>query len=195
VRIIPTPWPDRAIVVADLITHEEWFTSDELAIANEFKLAKRRDEWLLSRAAAKRWALQRGLCDDARACNVARPFLVIDGVESEWHVSLSHSSPYAGAVFARDPVGIDVQVLRDFPDAAAHLFLTNDEEEQMRTCAVPHRLLHFWCAKEAAWKKLGGAVPTLKQVPIHIESANDSGIVFDVVESVLINDVIVAITA
>jgi phosphopantetheinyl transferase len=193
VRIVATPWPDRAIVIADLVSHEEWFTSEERAIAESFPLPKRRDEWLLSRAAAKQLAMQLGLCNDPRACSVARPRLVIDGRESDVYVSLSHSAPYAGAALARAPIGLDVQVLRELSPNAAHLFLTTDEEEQLRTCAVPHALLHFWCAKEAAWKKRGGAMATLKQVPVNVMRTTAAGVLFDCAESVLLGDVIVAL--
>jgi phosphopantetheinyl transferase len=193
VRIIPTPWPDRVIVIADLVSHEEWFTDEERATADAFTLPKRREEWLLSRAAAKQLAMQLGLCNDARACSVARPRLLIDGAEREDFVSLSHSAPYAGAAISRTPIGLDVQVLRDLSPNAAHLFLTKDEEQQLHTCSTPHALLHFWCAKEAAWKKQGGKVATLKQVPLKMARHDEDRVVFDEAESVLVGDVIVAL--
>lgn len=193
-RTLATPWPERVLVIRDLESHEEWFTREELALANGFHLEKRRDEWLLSRVAAKQLAMELGLVRDPRTCEVVRPRLVIEGRPTEWFVSLSHSQPYAGAALSREPLGLDVQVIRELPDAAAHLFLSREEEEEMRNCAVAHRMLHFWSAKEAAWKKRGGAVATLKQVPLRLVRSGETFVEFDEVESVQLEDAIVALT-
>jgi phosphopantetheinyl transferase len=188
VRVLATPWPDRVLVISNLDSHEEWFTSEELEIANSFRLAKRRNEWLLSRVAAKQLAMQLGIVDDPRACVIERPRF------REFHISFSHSHLYAGAALSRDPIGIDVQVVREFPENAVHLFLAPNEEEAMRHCTTAHRALHFWCAKEAAWKKRGGTIPTLKQVPLHVTSQTETTVTFDEAESVQLGDVIVALT-
>ncbi len=193
-RLVETPWPDRAIVIADLVSPEDWFTGEELSIASAFPREKRREEWLLSRAAAKQLAVHLGICEDPRTCMVERPRLTVEGRKDEWFVSLTHSAPFAGAAIAGEPVGLDVQVVRELSEAAAHLFLTEEEASQMRASTVSERLLHFWCAKEAAWKKRGGEVATLKQVPISLVSESASGIVFDGIESVRIGELIVAIT-
>jgi 4'-phosphopantetheinyl transferase len=194
VRTIETPWPERVLVAADLDALDAWFTMEERAAAAALPLEKRRSEWLLSRAAAKALAIRLGIARDPRTCAPARPHLVVEGRETGWYVSLSHSTPYAGAAIARAPVGVDVQVVRDLSDAAAHLFLTKEEEMEMRSCALPYRLLHFWCAKEAAWKRLGGSVATLRGVPVRLLSASDSGLTFDIVETALCGDAIVALT-
>jgi len=139
-------------------------------------------------------AMQLGLIDDPRAIAIERPFLVVDGTRSDWRISLSHSAPYAGAAIARAPVGIDVQVLRELDERAAHLFLTGDETEQLLSCSLPHRILHFWCAKEAAWKQRSEEFATLRQVPLALVGARGSGLVFDAVETAFLGDVIVAVT-
>ncbi len=38
--------------------------------------------------------------------------------------------------------------------------LTDEETEAMSRCSIAHRLLHFWCAKEAEWKRHGGGTVT-----------------------------------
>jgi phosphopantetheinyl transferase len=168
-----------------------FFTDDELATADAFKLARRRDEWLLSRAAAKQLALNEGFADDPRRVTVERPLLLIDGISSGWYVSVSHSFPYAGAAIDRHPVGFDVQVVREIAEWSSHLFLTEIETEQMRRCAIPHRILHFWCAKEAAFKR-DAATPTMKQTPIQLVAERADGLTFDVVETVAMGEVLVA---
>ena len=63
----------------------------------------------------------------------------------------------------------------------------------MRNQTVAHRALHFWCAKEAAWKKHGGAIATLKQVPLRVISTSADGVLFDDAETIAIGNVIVAL--
>jgi phosphopantetheinyl transferase len=64
----------------------------------------------------------------------------------------------------------------------------------MRTVKIPHRLIHYWSAKEAVWKQLGGSVETLKRVPIELESTTADGLTFDRVETRRIQDLVVALT-
>lgn len=171
-----------------------YFTEDELATANAFKLQKRRDEWLLARFAAKQLAVELGVTDDPRKCTVARPMLLVDGTPVNWFVSISHSAPYAAAALDRAPVGIDIQVVREMPPTGARLYLSEGEIEVMERCAIADRLLHFWCAKEAAWKQRSDEFTTLKQVPLELREERANGLKFDVVETMEVEDVILAVT-
>ena len=185
---IPEPWRRRAIVIRETEIPEMWFAPDELETANAFPLAKRRNEWLLSRLAAKRLAIDRGLADDPAACRVEQRRI------GDWHLSLSHSGVYAGAAIDSEEVGIDIEVVRPIHERAAHFFLTDDETEVMQSMALADRLIHFWAAKEAAWKRHGGAVDTLKRMQIRFESPTDQGLRFDVVETIRIGELVVALT-
>lgn len=190
---IPTPWPERVLLIEgapDL----SWFTDDELAAATAFKLAKRRDEWLLARMAAKGLAVQRGIAADPRRIGIERPYVLVDGAPTHWQVSISHSAPYAGAAIDAGPVGIDVQVVREIAEWSSHLFLSDDETRAMQRCTIRHRLLHFWCAKEAAWKQRSHEFATMKQAPLRVVEERWSGLLFDVVETVVTGEVIVAVT-
>lgn len=158
---LPESWRARAVLVNG---------EPPLIEAPEFKLEKRRREWMLSRAAA-------ALLPDA-------PFL-----------SYSHSEPYAAAAKDVVTVGIDVQVVRDIDERTAHLFLTDEETAAMSRCTIAHRLLHFWCAKEAEWKRHRGTTLTLKKTPIALLEERGDGLRFDVAETVAIHDVIVALTS
>jgi 4'-phosphopantetheinyl transferase EntD len=190
-----TPWPERALILRDSgAPLDRWFTEDELAAANAFKLPSRRDEWLLSRVAAKQLAMQRGLAHDPRAITIERPFLLIDGARSEWHVSLSHSGTYAAAAIAREPIGIDIEVVRNLDERATHLFLTGDETRELQGCRLAHRVLHFWSAKEAAWKQRSEEFVTLRQAPLRLLGELADGLLFDAVETSAVDDVIAAIT-
>ena len=85
-------------------------------------------------------------------------------------------------------------MLRDISENAAHLFLTDDEIEVMQRCTIAHRILHFWSAKEAAWKQLGGSVPTLKRVRLTLESESPRRLRFQNVETFAAEDFVAAHT-
>jgi phosphopantetheinyl transferase len=193
-KTIATPWDGRVLVMRDGDLHSGAFTSAELAVADTFKLESRSREWLLSRLAAKRLAVQLGLTGDLRSVTVERPFLVVDGHVTDWRVSLSHSAPYAGAAIARAPIGLDVQVVRELDERSAHLFLSPEETDQLHRCTLPHRILHFWCAKEAAWKQRSGEFVTLRQVPLMLVEEREHGLLFDTVETLAIDDFVAAVT-
>jgi phosphopantetheinyl transferase len=196
-KTIDTPWPDRVLVMRrddDRGDDVAAFTEKELAAAEAFKLASRGEEWRLSRIVAKQLAIRLGITSEIRTIVIERPFLVINGAPSNWRVSLSHSAPYAGAAIARAPIGIDVQVIRELDERAAHLFLSPEETESMLACSLPYRILHFWCAKEAAWKQRSDEFVTLRQMPLTLIEERTSGLLFDAVETIVLGDVIVAVT-
>lgn len=190
---LETPWGSRVAVVSGT-PPEPWFTAGELEIVSGFKLEKRRREWLLSRAAAKSLAIELGLCQSPAACTIDRPRLVINGITSPHFVSLSHSEGFAAAAIGLEPVGIDVQALRELPEEAAHLFLTPEEGLEMERCTLADRILHFWCAKEAAWKRGMGAQKTLTRVPVRLVSQRKNGLLFDSVETAVLDGAIAAVT-
>lgn len=185
---IPEHWRQRAIVIAESPVPLTWFSEEELRTAEGFRLSRRRDEFLLSRAAAKQLAVDIGVAEDAARCRIEQRRI------GSRHLSISHSGPYAAAAIDAEPVGIDVQVVRSIKEGAAHLFLTEEEAAVMRHCVVPDRLIHFWCAKEAAWKRRGGEVETLKRIPIRLEGETPRGLHFDTVDTMRIGDLVVALT-
>lgn len=190
---LPEDWRHRAIVVHGE-SDDEWLAESELEIAHSFRSPKRREEWKLSRMAAKELTIELGLCAAPQECVVDRPRIIVNGRPFEGHVSISHSHGYAAAAIDAKPVGVDVEVVRDIVPAAAHLFLTTTEEEAARSCRIDRALLHFWAAKEAAWKQREGAVDTLKKVSIRLEAETATGLRFDIVETRLIGEIVVALT-
>ena len=170
---LPEEWALRACVVAEVANPRHWFSAEELAIVDAFPRAKRREEWMLSRIAEKELR-RRG----ARGA----------------HASYSHREPYGAAAVGDAPVGIDVEIARDIRPESARFFLTENEAADAQRCRIERALLHFWCAKEAAWKQRGGALPTLKRVPLRLLRETPRGLLFDVVETVAVDDAIVAVT-
>ena len=110
------------------------------------------------------------------------------------HSSLSHSGDYAAAMIGDVPVGVDVQVVRPLSERAAHLFLSDDEQAELERCTITYRILHFFCAKEAAWKSHGGTIPTLKQIPLKLKEETATGLLFDAAATYATGDIIVAVT-
>ncbi len=108
--------------------------------------------------------------------------------------SLSHSGDYAAAAIADVPVGVDVQEVRALSERAAHLFLSDEEQADMERCTIANRIIHFFCAKEAAWKARGGAIPTLKQIPLKLKEETMTGLLFDAAATYATGDIIVAVT-
>jgi phosphopantetheinyl transferase len=190
---LPQSWRNRAIVVTGVTPNVDWFTEDELREAEAFSRERRRDEWMAARMAAKQLALRRGLCAEPQDCWIARPQLLIRGGSPRF-VSVSHSDSFAAAAIDDEPVGIDVQAIRDLSERAARFFLTGAEMSAMRRCAISHRLLHFWCAKEAAWKQRGGEPATLKEIPLALLAESANGLRFDSVETLALEEAIVALT-
>lgn len=189
-RTLPIPrlWTERAIVVAREELSRSWFSEAELEAADAFRLEKRRQEFLLSRAAAKTLALRLGLAKDPAECRIDNRRI------GERHLSLSHSAPYAAAAIDAAPVGVDVQVIRPISVSAAHLFLTDEETSVMQSTRLEERMIHFWCAKEALWKRHAGAIETLRRVPLVLRDVRSDGMLFSEVETVRIGDVVVALT-
>jgi hypothetical protein len=171
--MIFSPWPGRAAIVRDIEDPESWFDEEELTVIRGFARTKRQREWMLSRIAEKE--LRR------------------NGVSGDY-VSFSHSGDYGAAAIDRQPVGIDIEKIREISERAAHLFLTGEEMAVMHRCTIRHRMLHFWSAKEALWKQRGGAVSTLRRVPLTLESESAAGLRFHGVETVAIGELIAAIT-
>jgi 4'-phosphopantetheinyl transferase EntD len=196
VKTIITPWRDRLLVIdgEDELPPESLFTKGELAAARGFRLQSRSMQYLWSRFAAKEMAIQRGLASSPLQVTVDRPNLLVNGTPTGWFVSISHSMSLAGAAVSQAPTGLDVQVVRDLPEQASHLFLSDEEIEAMERCSIAHRIIHFWSAKEAAWKQRSSELPTLRQTPLRLVSEQATGLTFDVVETLAIGSIVVAIT-
>ncbi len=187
---IPESWRGRALVVESMEgALEEWFSETEIAEAAALVRLRRREEWLLSRYAVKRLAMARGVPIDPRAIVIRRPRLA----NGSW-ISISHSRGVAAAAVDDTPVGIDVERLRPVDERVARHFMVEDEIAEMRGCRIPNRILHWWCAKEAAWKQQGGATRFLKQVPLRLEAESETALHFGNVETHAAGEFVMALT-
>jgi phosphopantetheinyl transferase len=199
---LPESWRGRALVLecsADSIECAiddsiegglaAWFSDDELATVRAFPRPRRREEWLLSRYALKRLAVERRLVDDPRRLAVTRPRLA----GGQW-ISISHSHGFAAAAIDDVPIGVDVERIRVIDEHVSRHFMIDTEIEAMERCTLPHRVLHWWCAKEAAWKRQGGETRFLKQVPMELENEAATGLRFCGVETFAAGECVMALT-
>lgn len=192
--LLPESWRGRALVIGDAVFSDGWFSPAEIAESQQFRLQKRRTEWKHGRLAVKQLAIDLGLCMSARDCVFDRPRLLVRGEDMRRFVSIAHSGGYAAAAIDVEPVGIDVEELRELREAAAHLFLTDEESSDMRNVVIDDRMLHFWAAKEAVWKQGHGVTETLKRTPIKLEGETEWGLRFAEVETFATAELVVALT-
>jgi phosphopantetheinyl transferase len=177
--VLPESWRACAVVAELPDVAPAAFSEEELAVAAALQPEKRRREWLASRFLAKELASELGLGSCTIASAGTRPLLLAGGNACIERLSLSHSGPYAAAAIAAGPIGIDIQVPREVNPRVTHLFLTAEEETALSRCAVEDALLHFWCAKEAAWKAASDVHPTLKQTPLRMVRGSATGVLFE----------------
>lgn len=180
---VPAEWSRTLCVVSDVAENEReaFLTEDEFKRLRSFAREKRRMEWSASRIAVKLLAVERGLCSDPKHCSVTssyqKPVLRIGGGGDPYHVSISHSSGAGAAAIDSGPIGIDIQKLRDLNPRATKFFLKGPELAQLEGSAVADGLIHFWCAKEAAYKLKAGR-GWLKRVTIDLRGESRDGLSF-----------------
>lgn len=135
---------------------EDLLDSEERAIVERLRNRKRAIEWAAARSIAKRLAVRIGVADSPAEVAVPtigeRPLMKVRGDRSPLHLSLSHSGPYYAAMITEHPAGIDLQVARPLRDGALHFFLTPREIDSVKGDADDPTRLHYWVAKEAAFK-------------------------------------------
>lgn len=155
-------------------------SSDELEIFDRLRNPKRAAEWAAMRSVAKRLVVSRGLAADPCAVSIPtigeRPRVLLDGVLAPFQISLSHSGDYYAAAVSEEPVGIDVQIRRPIADGALHFFLSDEEQEELARLDESSALrIHYWVAKEAAFK-FDHEARTYKAVTIRLLSRRGTGL-------------------
>jgi 4'-phosphopantetheinyl transferase len=140
---------------------ETLLTSDERGRARGFKFDRDRHRFVAARGML-RAILGGWLGRDPHALQFAagdhgKPYLADDAV----FFNTAHSEDHALFVLAdRSPVGVDIEVVRDLPDALdiADRFFTPREAATLREMPEPQRRIAFfqcWTRKEAYVKALG----------------------------------------
>lgn len=152
--------------VDDLPATAGWLSDREIDTARSLKVAKRRQDWLLGRYAAKRGlAALTGLGDetlsrwDIRTHEDGAPEAWLDGRPAAPSLSLSHSGGRALCVVASADVspGCDLEQVETRSIGFVETFFTAAERLQVARASPPDRDLLvtlLWSAKESALKSL-----------------------------------------
>ncbi len=172
---------------------------EERATLKDFKLAKRRAQWLTGRLCAKRAVV--GYCRrylphqpepaqnhiHIKNASTGRPELDDRQLPPELHgldISISHSGDYAIALVSSGLCGIDIQQRSETLTRVRDRFCLREEEIilQRHLAALDSlwQLALLWTAKEAAKKALSsqGMPGFLQFILIDIEAIDSTGCVF-----------------
>lgn len=202
---IPAAWSLIARIVAEVDQGAiaEFLDAEELREIALLRAVHRQHERAASRVAAKSIALERGVVDRPARIRFTkaeeRPIVTIDGTDRSLFVSFSHSAGVGAAALSDTPVGLDLEHERSIDPRATKFFLCDDELVSARASRVENALLHWWCAKEAAFKMATGFT-TLLRVPLALERETSTGLVLRGpgrarVETVRLSDTLVAALA
>jgi 4'-phosphopantetheinyl transferase len=131
-------------------------TARELKIYEEFKVEKRRREWLGGRFALKQLAMNFFTFDmqhmEVRNSPAGKPVLMVPG-GTHLPVSITHSGDYAAAAIGLtgDNIGIDMELIENRGKEWARMCFHKDEISS----GAAFFLTELWAKKEAVLKFLG----------------------------------------
>lgn len=135
----------------------------ELAIIASLGAGKRMLHWLSTRVLL-RTMLNTADYIDCQMDEHGKPYLV----NSDTHISLSHSYDYASVIISKDKkVGVDIELIKMKIKSIKHKFLSDVELAQKQIGDNTNGLYVCWCAKEAIYKWHGKKGLEFKQ-HIHI---------------------------
>lgn len=116
-------------------------------VQQTFKSSKRQKEWL-----GVRLLLKHLLGSNVQIAykSSGAPFLI----NSNKHISISHSGTIVAIALSNEKVGIDLQIISDKPLKIKSRFLSNAEIQMMGDQLDALTAVKLWCAKEAVYKFL-----------------------------------------
>jgi len=151
----------------------------ELDLIATLSNGKRALHWLSTRLLL-RTMLNTADYIDCQMDEHGKPFLV----NSDVHISLSHSYDYAAVIISKNrKVGVDIELIKMKIKSIKHKFLSDIELAQKQIGDNTDGLYVCWCAKEAIYKWHGKKGLEFKQ-HIHIKpfKLNDKGFLQALVE-------------
>ncbi len=184
---VPPDWSRLVRIVAEVTADDlaAWFTRDERAELSRIQRERSRAERAASRIAAKSLALEHLPGRDPHSVSFdkreAKPHVFIADTPAALSLSFSHTRGVGAAALGTAPVGLDLEYVRPIDPRSTKFFLTPRELETASHCLIEHHLLHFWCAKEAAFK-LQSSQPTLLKVSMKLISESGEGLRFEFAE-------------
>jgi phosphopantetheinyl transferase len=122
----------------------------EKAHYESLKVGKRNLHWLGTRVLLRKM-LRTDEYIDFKVDGHGKPYLV----NLPYHISLSHSFDYAAVMISKEPVGIDIELVKEKVERIAHKFMRKEEMAFINPKDKINQLYVCWCAKEAVYKCFG----------------------------------------
>ncbi|HEY2583967.1 MAG TPA: 4'-phosphopantetheinyl transferase superfamily protein [Mucilaginibacter sp.] len=135
---------------ADELYSQLQLNGREKAYYEKLSAGKRSLHWLGTRVLLRKM-LRTDEYIDCKVDAHGKPYLV----NLPYHISLSHSFDYAAVMISKEPVGIDIEQVKEKVERIAHKFI---KKEEMGFIGNEHRIQQLyvcWCAKEAVYKCYG----------------------------------------
>jgi 4'-phosphopantetheinyl transferase len=135
---------------ADELYSQLQLDEHEKAYYERLKVGKRNLHWLGTRVLLRKM-LRTDEYIDCKVDAHGKPYLV----SLPYHISLSHSFDYAAVMISKEPVGIDIEQVKEKVERIAHKFM---QPEEMAFITNNHRIEQLyvcWCANEAVYKCFG----------------------------------------
>ena len=144
----------------DTIEYEIWDITEELAVLedllacdesrrlNEFKLTKRKKEFLCSRIILKHLFNN---CIKVHYDEFGKGYIK----NSPWEISITHSGRFVAVARSKKKIGIDIESISEKLNRTKHKFSSPSE---LNNIDLNNKLLHltlYWSAKESAYKLVG----------------------------------------
>ncbi|MDB5008576.1 MAG: psf 2 [Mucilaginibacter sp.] len=122
----------------------------EKAYYEKLRIGKRNLHWLGTRVLLRKM-LRTAEYIDCKIDSHGKPYLV----NLPYHISLSHSFDYAAVMISKEPVGIDIEQVKEKVERIAHKFMRKEELEFISSKTKINQLYVCWCVKEAVYKCYG----------------------------------------
>jgi phosphopantetheinyl transferase len=135
---------------ADELYSQLRLDEQEQAHYESLKVGKRNLHWLGTRVLLRKM-LQTNEYIDCKVDSHGKPYLV----NLPYHISLSHSFDYAAVMIGKEPVGIDIEQVKEKVERIAHKFMRKEELAFISGADKIQQLYGCWCAKEAVYKCFG----------------------------------------
>lgn len=132
---------------ADDLYNQLQLDEQEKAYYEKLKIGKRNLHWLGTRVLLRKM-LRTDEYIDCKVDAHGKPYLV----NLPYHISLSHSFDYAAVMISKEPVGIDIEQVKEKVERIAHKFMRPEELGFLDERQKINQLYVCWCAKEAVYK-------------------------------------------
>ncbi len=84
------------------------------------------------------------------------------------YFSISHCEDYVAVAISRNPIGVDIEKIRDFNSSVLYRFFSDSERSYILKSDSNKRFFTLWTLKEAVVKEKGTGIKDLSEININI---------------------------